>query len=528
MKMRPSVSTPALRAMLACAGLSLATAAALAGPGIRIATWNISNYAGGRGPDFQNVVYGLVPSGLALAGKSMDPDILVVQEMTSESAALQLKGFLNTAPGSPGDWEMEIYTISPDTSSAFFYRTSKVQNLGSFIAVFGGNSGGAPRHVMRYDWRPVGYTAASAMCSSFSVHMKAGDLPADQARRQVEATAINGYITNNLIPFNPPGINFMVLGDYNIRSVGEQAYQTLTAASAGIARLFDPINTPGQWGDVSVFRFVHTQDPATAAGMDDRYDQILCSPNLLDGQGLAYIGNPSIPYSTSTWNDPNHSHRAWGNDGTSFNNPLNNTTNSMVGPAIAQDIRDVATTAGGHIPVFMDIKVPALSAVSTTTINFGTVYQGSTANQVLTVSNAGNVALFTAAGIDNLDHTLSATAGFTAPAGSFAAVAGTSGIAHTLSMDTSTTGPKSGTVTVSSDDPETPTRVVNLVGTVIPPPSCTGDLNNDFVVNVNDLTIFLGNFGTNVAPGTNGDLDGNGTVNVTDLTIFLGNFGRVC
>lgn len=527
MKTRQSVSSPVVRHLLALAGLALAASSSPAGPGIRIATWNISNYAGGRGPDLQNVVYGIVPTGLALAGKSMDPDILVVQEMASESAALQIKGFLNTAPGSPGDWEMEIYTISPDTSSAFFYRTSKVENLGSNVAVFGGNISGAPRHVMRYDWRPVGYTTNASTCASFSVHMKAGDTTTDQNRRQVEATAIVTYILNNLLPFNS-GINFMVLGDYNIRSVGEQAYQTLTSTGAGAARIFDPINTAGQWGDVGVFRFTHTQDPATAAGMDDRYDQILCSPNLLDGQNFAYIGNPAIPYSTSTWNDPNHSTRAWGNDGTSFNNPLTTTGNTMVGAAIAQDIRDAATAAGGHIPVFMDIKVPALSAVNATTINFGTVYQGSTANQNLVVSNAGNVALFTAAGIDNLDHSLSATAGFTAPAGSFAAVAGTAGVTHVISMNTSTLGPKSGTVTLTSDDPETPTRVVNLIGNVVTPPSCPGDLNGDFSVNVNDLTIFLANFGQTVAPGTNGDIDGNGVVNVNDLTIFLANFGITC
>ncbi len=515
------------RSMLAAAALLSLSGIACAGPGIRIVTWNITAYAGGRGPDIQGVVYGVVPAGLALAGKSMDPDIIITQEMVSETAALQIRNFLNTAPGSPGDWEMETFTISPDTSKAFFYRTTKVENLGSQIAVFGGNPSGAPRHVMRYDWRPVGYTGNAATVASFGVHMKAGSTATDLNRRQAEALAIRTYITNNLLPFNP-GINFMILGDFNVAAGNEAAYQTLTAPAAGAARVFDPINTPGSWGDASIFRFVHTQDPATSAGMDDRFDQILCSPNLLDGQGLAYIGNPAVAYSTTTWNDPNHSYRAWGNDGTSFNNFLRTTGNTMTGAAIAQDIIDAATTAGGHIPVFMDIKVPAKAAASTLSINFGNVYQGSTPLQPVTVTNNADVALFTAAGIDNLDHSLSASAGFTAPGGSFAAVAGTAGITHQIGLDTATLGPKSGTLTITTDDPAIPTITVTLNGNVVPPPACPGDFNNDFAVNTADLTIVLANFGAAVPPGTSGDLDNNGVVNTADLASFLAVFGSAC
>lgn len=51
------------------------------------------------------------------------------------------------------------------------------------------------------------------------------------------------------------------------------------------------------------------------------------------------------------------------------------------------------------------------------------------------------------------------------------------------------------------------------------------DLNADGVVNVADLTVFLGAFGTAVPANTGGDLNGDGLVNVADLTIFLGAFG---
>lgn len=60
------------------------------------------------------------------------------------------------------------------------------------------------------------------------------------------------------------------------------------------------------------------------------------------------------------------------------------------------------------------------------------------------------------------------------------------------------------------------------------PPPCVGDLDNDGFRNVNDLTIFLAQFGSAVTPGTGGDFDSNGVVNVADLTVFLGNFGVPC
>ena len=61
-----------------------------------------------------------------------------------------------------------------------------------------------------------------------------------------------------------------------------------------------------------------------------------------------------------------------------------------------------------------------------------------------------------------------------------------------------------------------------------PTPSCSlgpsGDLNCNGRIDVFDLTLLLGNFGSTSFP--TGDLNGNGRVDVFDLTILLGNFGR--
>jgi hypothetical protein len=83
---------------------------------------------------------------------------------------------------------------------------------------------------------------------------------------------------------------------------------------------------------------------------------MLMGGKLGDGIGTEYVGAFGTAYSTTTWNDPNHSYRVWGNDGTSFNDTLTTTGNAMVGSSIAQSLVTSATVNGGHLPVFADFR----------------------------------------------------------------------------------------------------------------------------------------------------------------------------
>ncbi|MBN8645365.1 MAG: hypothetical protein J0L61_09030, partial [Planctomycetes bacterium] len=64
--------------------------------------------------------------------------------------------------------------------------------------------------------------------------------------------------------------------------------------------------------------------------------------------------------------------------------------------------------------------------------------------------------------------------------------------------------------------------------TAATPPACPGDLNNDNAVTTPDLTIFLGQFGQSVIPGTGADFTNDGLVSTPDLAFFLGRFGQPC
>lgn len=323
---------------------------------LRIATWNISLYNSGRVADIQNAVYG------SFQGRSMRPDVILAQEIQSPAAATSFLNALNGA-GAASDWTASYSALngtSRTNDQVVFYRSSKVSLFGSPNLVLGAQgTSGSPRDVYRWDFKLANFTATQTL-SFYDVHLKAGEGsdrdgsgdPTNNDRRKAATDAIradaNGLDANHHV---------VVGGDFNVQSSNQTAYQSLIGSqSDNSGRFFDPIRTPGSWNNNGNYRFVHTQDPGVNGQMDDRHDQILMGGSLFDGQGLDYVGNSSLAYSTTTWNDPNHSYRAWGNDGTSYNAPLTIAGNAMVGSSIAQSLSNLATTGGGHLPVFLDLR----------------------------------------------------------------------------------------------------------------------------------------------------------------------------
>jgi len=429
-------------------------ASGLAFAQLRVVTHNITNYAGGQVPAIQTCYYD------SFQGRSVSADVIIVQEFLSNTSVTDFRNALNSAPGSPGDWQAATFVNGADTDSAFFYRTGRVQFLGYTVVSAGsGATNNQPRNIMRYDVRPVGYASAGATLACYSTHMKAGTADTDLSRRLIEAQKIR-----NNAEFLTAGWSFLVAGDFNIQSSSEEAYQELVGSQAdNSGRFFDPIKTPGSWSNSSSYKFVHTQDPASQ--MDDRYDQILLSSSLVDGFGYDYLGNPNVAYSTTTWNDVNHSYRAWGNDGTSYNTTLRTVGNTMVGQAIAEAIITLAGNQG-HIPVFLDLKVPPRVS-SPLTIDLGNTFVGGSLSAVYSVSNGGDTNLWTAAGIGSLNYSMTANAGFSVPSGSFSDQAGGSGNQHTVTVNTSTPGVKTGVITIASNDPDQPNRTILVRARVV-------------------------------------------------------------
>ncbi len=470
---------------------------ALAGAqSIRVVTWNLSEYTGGRVSDIQNIVFGSGPAG------TMNPDVLAMQEIQSPAAATALLGALNAIQ--PNQWAVTYGSLTGTSSTsdtAVFYRTAKVTpNQAPFKVAPAGGTSGQPRDTWRFDFRIVG-DSADEVLAIYDCHMKAGSTSTDQDRRLIEENRIR--TDSNGLPAN---YLFLICADTNTQSSTQLGYQALVGPGSNLRGQFqDPISRPGNWNLTSSFAFIHTQDPSANGGMNDRHDQVLICNALVDGLGTEYVGKFGQPARLDTWNDPDHSYRAWGNDGTSFNKNLTVTGNAMVGSSIAQSIVTAETTSGGHIPVFLDIKYIQNSTVagSVALQSYSSVAGTPVTVQIRPVGSVNPV--------DTQVVMLDALGNFSlvthVPSGTYdVAVKGS----HWLRK-------KIGNVAIS------PAGLSGLSFTLV-----NGDVNGDNAVTLGDFTQLRSAFGS--SPGDanwnpNADLNGSGSVSLADFTILRSNFG---
>jgi exonuclease III len=176
----------------------------------------------------------------------------------------------------------------------------------------------------------------------YVMHLKAGDTQADADERAQQIAQLGSYYISNL----PRVDKVIYAGDMNVYSSDESAYsQLIYSTEGGLAA--DPINRPGNWHNNLKFADIHTQSPRVRqfggganGGLDDRFDQILLSRDLLSH----YIAA---------------SYTAYGNDGNHFNDSINAMPNLAVPQETAQALHD----ASDHLPVYLDLVFGATSGV---------------------------------------------------------------------------------------------------------------------------------------------------------------------
>ena len=498
-----------MRNLMCVTVLALLTGACLAGDGLRIAAWNVTNYTGGNASNVQNAVYG------QFNGESMDPDVILLQEFSSQSALNSFVSHLNNAAGSPGDWAAAPLFDNGSINTGLCYRTSKLDLLAS-VLVASGSTSANPRNIVRYDMRLAGYISSEATISFYPVHMKAGSGSSDQNRRLIEAQRI---VTD--LQGLPAGRHAFVGGDYNIQSSNQSAFRELVGNTYNTGPFRDPIRTPGSWNNNFAFRMIHTQDPATQ--MDDRYDMIISTPTLGDGVGFEYVGAFDTAWDLNTFEDPAHSYRCYGNDGTTFDFPMRTSGNASVGSSIAQSI--IALCSGlGHAPVYLDTSMPAVVTTDLASLDFGSVEQGTTSSLDLMIGSGGDVALWGSL-IEDTTYSFLDDAGLDEPAGSFTDAAGGGLNTHAIVLtDTGSLGPVSGTLFVTTNDAAEPILQIPYSATIVEP-ACPADLNGDGVVDNGDIGAFIGLF---LAQDPAADFTGDGIIDNGDIGAFITEFLAGC
>ncbi|MCB9231386.1 MAG: T9SS type A sorting domain-containing protein [Bacteroidia bacterium] len=178
-------------------------------------------------------------------------------------------------------------------------------------------------------------------------HLKAGSDPSDATTRANQTQTIMAYL-------NALGLddNLIILGDFNLQTSSETAFQNMVNHSNTKIKMYDPVNSPGNWNYNSVFACLHTQSTmdspigcGSGGGLDDRFDFILINDAVKSNTyDLQYINGSFHPF---------------GNDCQHFNKAINNPTNTAVSSTVANSLKAFSD----HLPTVMELKVAREPAV---------------------------------------------------------------------------------------------------------------------------------------------------------------------
>ncbi len=194
-------------------------------------------------------------------------------------------------------------------------------------------------YTLYYKSEDLEFTGDTVFLTLIVAHLKAGQTASDQQMRTTMVSNVMNYLETN----NYSG-NIMFVGDFNMKSSFELAYQIMVNNVNPEIRFYDPIDITGVWGNNSDMAPYHTQSPRTGShpcfvtgGLDDRYDFILASRPIMEGlNGFQYLEN---------------SYMTIGQDGIRFNQSLINPPNLSQPP----EIIDALYNMSDHLPVMLDM-----------------------------------------------------------------------------------------------------------------------------------------------------------------------------
>lgn len=284
----------------------------------RVMTYNILNYpskfATTRSPYFEKII------------AEVNPDILIVQEMESITGVSYFSSLvLDTS------YSAAAFIDGNDTDNALFYKHSKFTFL--------------ENQPIKTSLRDISqltlvYNSSGDTLFIYSAHLKASSGSTNEQKRLGEVQNLRA-VTDQL----PMGTQFMVVGDFNLYSSYEPAYQALLDQTNS-GYFLDPIGQFGSWHNSSGYRAIHTQstrlatldDDGSTGGLDDRFDFILVSQSILDAGKITYVEG---------------SYTTYGNDGNHFNKEIIELPNSSVSDEIATALY----YASDHLPVYADFQI---------------------------------------------------------------------------------------------------------------------------------------------------------------------------
>ena len=325
-----------MRRLLPCLALILSfqTAVLAQDDTLRVMVYNILQFPdpvpAGRADTLRNII------------EDVQPQLLMVNELKSVAGSNAiLDDALNAGGGS--NWRAVPYETNSSSGSNLVNMVYYDQNLLSYYSHEVHRTGLRDINEYTFFFRDpfLAGHLDTTWVDVFVAHLKAGENPSDIDERAEMADTIVAAIDRN-----GPGRNIIFGGDLNVYTSTEPAYATLLDPGPDNA-LRDPIDEAGPWSGNGSFADVHTQSTRTSpifgdgagGGIDDRFDQLLLSRNIMIGiSRLEYI---------------EESYTAWGNSGDCFNSTILNCNSSTV----PLDVRRSMFYMSDHLPVVLDLAV---------------------------------------------------------------------------------------------------------------------------------------------------------------------------
>ncbi len=311
---------------------------------------------------------GELPVGLSNNFQALD--IVVLQETTSNTITVDpIVSAMNTYYGTPGMYARSSVQAGQNGGNTFgngpsavVYNTQKLTLVASVKAVDAtGASNGTYRDVERYQFRPVGGTAADDFYVYVS-HYKAGSSASDLTARLGEATLIR----NNAATL-PANSRIIYAGDYNIKTSSEGSYQEILD-SGQINAGFDPFNLTGSTTVDWTTNSNNNQKTSNPNSLGNRYDLMLMSSAL----------NPSDAFTNSSFNATStglqlipNTYQTFGNNGTTAYHGATDSAGNHALDGVVQNggtfitasaLKNDLQWASDHLPVMADFSLgPGIS-----------------------------------------------------------------------------------------------------------------------------------------------------------------------
>ena len=265
----------------------------------------------------------------------LQPDVLVVNELTSLFGSNYiLSGALNT--NGITHYEGATYVYGGHDSDNMLYYDSSILGLVGQEEITT-SLRDINQYVLYYKEPGINPNTDTIYINIYSSHLKAGNDFTDEQKRADETLTFSNHL--NSLPENE---NIVFGGDMNIYGSYEQAYLNLTASS--FCNFYDPLGS-GNYHNNASFSSVFTQstrssnqfDGGAIGGMDDRFDMVFFSKDLITGiNGVRY--SPG-------------SYRAIGQDGNRWNGSLISPANTIE-PSV---VIDALYYMSDHLPVYVDL-----------------------------------------------------------------------------------------------------------------------------------------------------------------------------